>query len=195
LEKYGLSDYREHEARLSEMLTAKERAEWQNDEKLRLEATESLLHGMLGLFYGPGIYSDPEGFFGALRKLVRVGCFATDPNSVVMWTHYANRHTGICIEFLGEEILANSSILKLLHPVRYTDKRFDLMKFLMRSVRDLDELSSLSADIHNSWQIIAACQKSVEWQYEAEWRLVTLDPEARTQPKLQLGEKELDPAA
>jgi hypothetical protein len=88
-----------------------------------------------------------------------------------MWSHYANLHKGICVEFPGSAMLASAKVLDLLHPVRYTERLLDLFQLLYPSTAA--EPSPLPPDI---WPILAACQKSEEWQYEEEWRLVSLDP-------------------
>jgi hypothetical protein len=53
---------------------------------LEQQSFESLMGGILSLFHGQSASPD---FFSWFRSLVRVGCFATDPNSIVMWSHYA----------------------------------------------------------------------------------------------------------
>jgi hypothetical protein len=70
----------------------------EEEKKLEQESTESLFRGVLSLFHGA--FRDNQDFFSTFRNLVRVSCFTTNPNSVVMWSHYANEHKGICVEFL-----------------------------------------------------------------------------------------------
>lgn len=33
------------------------------------------------------------------RRNFGVCCFATDPSNVLMWSHYANRHKGVCLQY------------------------------------------------------------------------------------------------
>jgi hypothetical protein len=33
------------------------------------------------------------------RRTFGVCCFAKDPRNVLMWSHYANRHTGVCLQY------------------------------------------------------------------------------------------------
>lgn len=140
-----------------------------------------VVYGLLSLHYG-GNLGNPEnqGIFGVLRNFVRVSCFTTNPNSVVMWSHYASQHTGICIEFNESSIRSSPKFLGLVHPVRYAKQLFDLTQVF----------SPLTPDKDNAFfPIIAACHKSEEWSYEKEWRLVAVDPTDKNQPQFPLGFK------
>ncbi|MBK7525892.1 MAG: DUF2971 domain-containing protein [Saprospiraceae bacterium] len=46
--------------------------------------------------------------------------FTTNNNNILMWSHYANNHKGICLEFitLNERLLS-----EMLHPIIYTNKK------------------------------------------------------------------------
>jgi hypothetical protein len=91
-----------------------------------------------------GLQQSLESKLAKFRTSVRVGCFAANPNSVLMWSHYANQHTGICVEFSGFSMLSSAKFLELLHPVRYTEKLFNLFwrghEFL--ATVDLDQFFS-----------------------------------------------------
>jgi hypothetical protein len=121
-----------------------------------------------------------QDIFSALRNLVRVSCFTTNPNSVVMWSHYVSQHTGICIEFNESSILSGAKFLGLVHPVRYAKQLFDLTQVFSPSTPDKDNAFA---------PVVAACHKSEEWSYENEWRLVALDPADKDRPQFPLGFK------
>jgi len=141
-----------------------------------------------------GLEYDSSSF----RNLVRVGCFTTNPNSVVMWSHYANQHKGICIEFSGSSMLSNAEFFKLLHPVRYTERLFDLVQVFSPLISEIepDEVFSPGTPEFNAdcYPILAACHKSSEWKYEDEWRLVFLDPAGRIEPKFSLEARDIKPS-
>jgi hypothetical protein len=153
----------------------------EEDKELEQQSFESLVDGVLSLSFGPGTSPEDQDLLSRFRNLVRVSCFAKNPNSVLMWSHYANQHKGICIEFPDSSMLSSPKFLELLHPVQYTAKLLDLFRLLYSST--LLEPSSLSPDI---WPILAACHKWEEWVYEQEWRLVSLDPGSRKDPKFSL---------
>jgi hypothetical protein len=131
------------------------------------QAFESLVGGLLSVSYGPS--ASPDLFSRFRKTLVGVSCFATNPNSVVMWSHYANQHTGICIEFSGATMLSSAKFLELLHPVRYTRDFLDVFRLFWLSPADIYQVR------FDVLPILAACHKSKDWDYEGEWRLVSMD--------------------
>lgn len=86
-----------------------------------------------------------------------------------MWSHYANQHKGICLEFSGANMLSNAQLLELLHPVRYTDNLLDVFRLFWPSKIEFDQVR------FDILHILAACHKSEDWKYEGEWRLVSRD--------------------
>lgn len=80
-------------------------------------------------------------------------CLSADWRSPVMWSHYADRHRGIC---LGLDVLRES-----VEQVQYNDER-------VRAELDEDhDLSSLPPEL----QRVAIRTKCREWQYEQEYRI------------------------
>lgn len=92
-----------------------------------------------------------------IKNSVRVVCLSEVYDSILMWSHYAQNHTGFCIEYDFEE---NNMFYKRLYPVKYTKDRYAISK----------------ADMSNSnthWIYKTICSKSEVWSYEKEWRIVT----------------------
>jgi Protein of unknown function (DUF2971) len=87
----------------------------------------ALFYGFFSTLYGSNSW-DPKNrdIFDAVRNLVRVARFNTNPHSVVMWSHYANQHKGVCFEFDGAAILSSTTVVDLVHPVLYAKQLFDL---------------------------------------------------------------------
>jgi hypothetical protein len=83
-------------------------------------------------------------------------CFSAEPKKHLMWSHYANSHRGICLEFKSEDLIND------IHPCLYTD---DLSPF---------DWSKTSKNL--------ALVKNITWEYEHEWRFVR--PSSR--PKMRL---------
>jgi hypothetical protein len=155
----------------------------EREKEYEQQAFEDLIRDLLSVFYGP---SDPPDLFSRFRNLVRVGCFATNPNSVVMWSHYAKKHTGICVEVSGPTMLSSAKFLELLHPVRYTEKFSDAFQLCWPREGDLYQVR------FDLWPILAACHKSEEWRYEGEWRLISSDP--ASEPKFSLASCGIKPS-
>lgn len=81
-------------------------------------------------------------------------------DNILMWSHYADKHKGICIEFRTD--IVHSPFARAM-PVVYDDEypRFDLHEVVMN-----EELRSSAA-----WMLT----KSPLWEYEKEWRVLDFE--------------------
>lgn len=97
-----------------------------------------------------------------INQNIGVYCLTENSNNILMWSHYASSHTGVCIEF---EIERNGFFYKNLLPVLYEKKypKFELSRYI-------DEKNMLYT-MHQ--QIV--CTKSKLWEYEQEWRVIVDD--------------------
>lgn len=86
-------------------------------------------------------------------------CFTSAWRSPVMWTHYAEKHTGICLGFDIPEFRGSE---RLLAPVIYAPER---LAFLLDSEKDLYGIDA-------KFVLAMLCTKSREWAYEQEYRTV-----------------------
>lgn len=75
----------------------------------------------------------------------------------LMWAHYADRHTGFCIEYTR----THTNDLAEAKPVTYSEKYPDVNLFRMDPYEQ-SQLSVFTKDIH--------------WAYEKEWRRVIAEP-------------------
>lgn len=101
-----------------------------------------------------------SGLSGCLNKIkdaVRVVCLSEVYDSMLMWSHYAQNHTGFCIEYDFEE---KDMFYKHLHPVVYTKERYAVSKIDM-------------LDGNKEFLYKTTCRKSDVWSYEKEWRIIT----------------------
>lgn len=99
--------------------------------------------------------------------------FTTNIESVLMWSHYANSHKGICIEF-DLRLDINNTIEAFLMPMNYSSTRpkvttVEGLKLCLSGDNDKDT-SYLGDEV---WEIIQKVftYKAKEWQYEEEWRM------------------------
>jgi len=99
-----------------------------------------------------------------------VSCFSTKNNSILMWSHYANKHQGICLEFTtGKYPLVKADSDSKVHV-------FQKVKYLRA---DRYPEVSLKNFLDASPQTLNAILcKAFEWRYEKEWRLVVDHGEA-----------------
>lgn len=82
---------------------------------------------------------------------------AEDPKNILMWSHYANEHKGVCVELERniDEDLGND---KRCRPVKY------LKKYPQPSIEDILKGEHVLTEK-------VAYTKSVDWAYEKEWRV------------------------
>lgn len=104
------------------------------------------------------------------RKLDYLGtyicCFSTERSSILMWSHYANYNTGICIEYDFNSLSSNSLLRKTIFPVAYSQTPIDLRDLLA------DKNQSIYTYPLDAAVLCAALNKFDVWHYENEWRLM-----------------------
>ena len=117
----------------------------------------------------PEHYSDPTYYHetyldiqAGARASVAIMCFTRKFRNILMWSHYANNHTGVCIgydyncEFFHNKFSCNySDNVGVIRKVEYTNER---PKYILPSdlVNDTSE-----------W-----FKKSKDWEYEKEHRIL-----------------------
>lgn len=87
----------------------------------------------------------------------RIYCLTPDPDSILMWSHYAEHHRGICLEF-GVDNPLFAKALQVLYPPEYP----------------LWLPDEFEAQHDRTVEIILT--KAEQWRYEKEFRLVSLMP-------------------
>ncbi|WP_434771155.1 DUF2971 domain-containing protein [Pseudomonas entomophila] len=97
------------------------------------------------------------------KTLTHVCSFCETPNSILMWAHYAENHTGFCVEYDFTSEGSNSLNTRFLYPVYYSKDLHDHSKHMI----DIDRSKANPLSI-----VLPAITKSTEWSYEKEWRLV-----------------------
>lgn len=87
---------------------------------------------------------------------IGICCLSQKPDTMLMWSHYAEKHAGVCLGFdiTMDKSLFGSKLLNLEYPQEYPVYNWP---------RDREKFKSLRF-------LIAT--KSVEWQYEDEVRIV-----------------------
>lgn len=102
----------------------------------------------------------------SFKKGNLVSCYSETKDEVLMWSHYAENHTGFCIEYNFHELGPDHARSRLLYPVIYTEELFNATEFyseaLFKSPRKFNVL----------YGIYPTITKSKKWEYEREWRMV-----------------------
>jgi len=101
-----------------------------------------------------------------IRKFFKVSSFAEENDLLLMWSHYAQNHTGFCIEYDIDSLGFDSKVTQLLYPIVYSEEIFDITDFYLN---ENDEHS------HIDYLLEGMLRKSSEWEYEKEWRLITVN--------------------
>jgi len=109
------------------------------------------------------------------KKTNRLGiaCFSECKDSVLMWSHYADMHKGICLEY-DTNILSDF----LLSHTHFRFNEVDYGKSKMSKTRLKEYGSALVDDcgikLTNDMLYLIAYYKARCWSYEEEWRLVRI---------------------
>ena len=115
-----------------------------------------------------------------VRNNALISCFSKKYDSILMWSHYGDKHKGVCIEFDRPD--------KDFLDVKYSKKRckFDLEDTTRRVLGYM--LSNEEADVNDKGLIRCISKpfivKSLDWQYEKEVRCI-LSPNSDGVSKLE----------
>lgn len=102
------------------------------------------------------------------RSNMKVSCFSETNDNMPLWGNYADNHKGICIEYDFTQLAANNDFIKMLYPVGYDNKRYDITNIL----------KSIISDEYKSNPYILfflVMMKHTSWKYEQEWRIIDFD--------------------
>ncbi len=106
-----------------------------------------------------------------LSKLTVVCFSASGWDNQLMWAHYANSYSGICVEYDFEKM---DKFIGFMYPVDYSDERPSLsLKDLGLRKFEKDENGNLKTEEIDMSAIFSyMLAKNKCWQYEEEWRII-----------------------
>lgn len=88
------------------------------------------------------------------RNKFKIACFSEINNEILMWSHYADKHSGICIGFN--------------FPPKYEEK------FILSTVKYIDQIKPMDGKADVERVILYwLTSKSIRWNYEQEIRAIT----------------------
>lgn len=89
----------------------------------------------------------------------RVACFSEVNDSILMWSYYADKHQGICLEYdptlLNDGSTDNKNLFNAFQKVHYSEKQYNDLQY-MHSSSDLES---------------TVFTKALCWAHEQEWRI------------------------
>lgn len=87
---------------------------------------------------------------------------SANPKSKLMWSHYAQSHTGFCIEYDFGSLDYDNIRKRLCCPVLYRSKRTNATRYIAKGQKDFNNLFGSYISLI----------KTNDWAYEQEWRIV-----------------------
>lgn len=102
---------------------------------------------------------DLKDIVSSLRKEIRVTCFTENFLSPLMWSHYADKHQGFCIEYDLSRIA--EGYRRCILPIIYSNTKCDVTDAIISKNTNL---------LMNPFYY-----KSKDWEYEKEWRMVIFE--------------------
>ena len=117
--------------------------------------------------------------FQELKDLAYMTCLTESNDNILMWSHYAKGHTGICIEYdLKTLVNDRYQILNHIFPVIYNNDII-LKRNIPNLLRDYKLLKTAITNEEDYWGeemfddiIPTFLIKSEAWKYEREWRII-----------------------
>lgn len=102
-------------------------------------------------------YEEYRANLKTLLQEIGIFCLSELPDSMLMWSHYANHHRGFCIEYDCRE---GSKLRAIANAVLYSDAMPSVSLADLAGEHRTEALDSL-------WRTKASC-----WSYEREWRVM-----------------------
>lgn len=157
-----------------------------------------------GFFYDPAKLVDIERLKSHEGRLIddfttyikATSLTANGVQSMPMWAHYSNNHSGFCVSY---DMKSNSTLSSCTFPVQYISERLDVTSFMREQAQkmcsDVDKQISegkkeiIFDDLSIVFMALLLCNlKHISWSYEKEFRCTSASnaagmPFIEAQPK------------
>lgn len=110
-----------------------------------------------------------KGKYDYILDSIKVGCLITNYDNTLMWSHYADKHKGMCVEY---------DISNIIDKEDYVIRKIN---YDMKAIVDENSIDNIF-DINLLLDLF--CIKSKEWEYEDEYRILYHDIERLSNGKL-----------
>jgi len=122
----------------------------------------------------------------AIKQASLVACLSETVDSILMWSHYASNHSGFVLSYNFQELYSIDTgiagmkgshfVDKKIFPVIYRNERYDATYYASFHFID-DFYRSLGLEFNypffdKLFYYKALLYKSIEWEYEKEWRII-----------------------
>ena len=102
-----------------------------------------------------------------------ITCFSKKSDEILMWSHYANKHTGFCVEYDFSKC-TNWAALITLFPVIYSKSRPHFPMSIFEQSNNFKDITVKEGNDSIISLIRLLLIKSDIWGYEEEWRIIGL---------------------
>lgn len=99
-----------------------------------------------------------------MQDKMKVCSFCESPTQLLMWSHYAKDHKGFCVEYDITKWHPADIRKRFLYPVIYQENLYDSTDHLINNISN--------KNFNNLYPIISGSTKSMDWEYEKEWRFI-----------------------
>lgn len=142
---------------------------------LQMLQMDEMIHTLLDVFEE----TKEKAYIPQFRKFLSgmtVSCFsASGWDNQLMWAHYANSYSGICIEYDFSTVDAS---IGFVYPVEYTQKRPTItLRDMGFSISEDKKIKQENEKIDTRKIISYLLKKNKCWEYEKEWRIINIGEE------------------
>lgn len=111
-----------------------------------------------------------------IRNSVTYACFSEKVDSITMWSHYADYHKGFALGYNNQNLSfdALNKVSCGLFPITYDNVRYNANSFVAWAIYNVFGIKMKQPD--RLANIKVGLQKSTDWSYENEWRLICTVP-------------------
>lgn len=144
------------------------------------------------------IYSAIDTVRIKIKENTKVICFAEEYNSMLMWSHYADYHAGFCLVYQKEDIEdakrygnTESEVINktVLTRINYVEQQLDMTNDVLEYIRNnmfdtMGDVPQVDSSLASAKIRQVITEKSKDWAYEKEWRLIPRIPKIETESPL-----------
>lgn len=110
-----------------------------------------------------------------LLENISMACLSSTVSDILMWSHYADKHQGLCLAYDISAIIEQENVI--LQAVEYNDITFKNLLYTLKIVDAAgvipnDEIAPLLAKQQKLKFMGLLRVKSLSWKYEKEYRLI-----------------------
>jgi hypothetical protein len=100
------------------------------------------------------------------RKRAYITCFSSENTNLLMWSHYSDKHSGVCLEF--ENRYNRLEVLPVEYERTYSVVKISDYQKLMRDMIENNDEKAFWVDFAKSLFL----KKHQQWKYEKEYRII-----------------------